>query len=243
VRDHVLGITLLDGRGDCLSFGGQVMKNVAGYDVSRLMAGSMGVLGVILEVSLKVLPRPQAERTVVLDAGEAEALALMDGWRRRPLPIQASAWHAGALWVRLAGAGAAVQSAAALLGGRPLDGGADAWAALRDHRHGFFSAAEAGAAPLWRLSLPAGTPPLGLAGEGFVEWGGCLRWLRTPAPAQAVQAAAQRVGGHAWRWAGEGPEAERLAPLNEVLLRLHRQLKRAFDPQGIFNPGRLHPAF
>jgi FAD/FMN-containing dehydrogenase len=244
VRDHVLGMTLLDGRGEVVTFGGQVMKNVAGYDISRLMAGSMGILGAILEVSVKVLPRPRAVETIVLDADEDGALALVDAWRSRPLPIHASAWRGGELRVQLAGARAAVQAARAQLGGCSLDAGTaeDDWTKLRDHRHPFFSADPANEpVSLWRLSLPAGTPPLRLAGDTFIEWGGCLRWLRTRESAAAVHAAVQKAGGHAVRWGGGESEAHRQAPMNDTALRLHRQLKRAFDPKGIFNPGRLHP--
>lgn len=242
VRDFVLGMTMLDGRGEVVTFGGQVMKNVAGYDLARLIAGSMGVLGMILEVSIKVLPCPKAVRTLALEVDEADALGWMNGWRSRPLPINATAWHAGLLHVRLAGAGAAVASAARLIGGRVLDadGQAQTWALVRDQRHRFFDTGRAQHA-LWRFSVPAGRPPLPLDGDVFMEWGGCLRWVRTSACAEAVHEAARRVGGHAVRWRGEGPDAQRLAPMNDTLVRLHRQLKNAFDPHGIFNPGRLHP--
>ena len=248
LRDYVLGMTLLTGRGKVVTFGGQVMKNVAGYDVARLLAGSMGVLGVILEVSIKVLPRPKAMRSLVLEVDEANALALIDGWRRLPLPINATAWHEGRLLVRLAGAHAAVESAAKALGGHQLgqDDDQDRWTKLRDQRHRFFGPApgqptDAGA--LWRLSLPAGVAPLGIEADTLIEWGGCQRWLRTPADAACMHAVARRVGGHATRWSATGPASDRFGPMVANLLQLHRLIKRAFDPQGIFNPGRLHPEF
>ena len=246
VRDYVLGMTLLTGRGEVVTFGGQVMKNVAGYDVARLLAGSMGVLGVILDVSLKVLPRPKAVRSLALEVDEANALALIDGWRRQPLPINATAWHAGELLVRLAGARAAVDAATKQLGGRGLEQEADQdrWAKLRDHRHWFFepkSAQPTDAGALWRLSVPAGVAPLEIEGDTLLEWGGSQRWLRTRTDAATVHAAARRAGGHAIRWSGSGPASERVAPMDATVLRLHRQLKHAFDPQGIFNAGRLHP--
>lgn len=248
VRDYVLGTTSLTGRGEVVTFGGQVMKNVAGYDVARLLAGSMGVLGVILEVSLKVLPRPKAMRSLALEVDEAAALVLIDSWRSQPLPINAMAWHAGELLVRLAGARAAVDAAAKLLGGRQLEQEADQdrWAQLRDHQHGFFepeSAHPTDAGALWRLSLPAGVAPLDIEGDTLIEWGGSQRWLRTRLDAATVHAVARKAGGHAIRWSGSGPASDRVASMNTTTLRIHRQLKHAFDPQGIFNTGRLHPDF
>ena len=212
VRDYVLGATMLDGRGEVLTFGGQVMKNVAGYDVSRLLAGSMGILGVILEVSLKVLP------------------------------ISASAWRSGMLALRLAGARAAVESAIATLGGELIEPAAATafWHHVRNHTDDFFLAAR-DAGPLWRLSVPSTTPPLRLPGEQLVEWGGAQRWWRTAAPAGEVRDAATRAGGHATLFRGRDKSAGVFAPLQSPLDRIHRELKKAFDPAGIFNPGRLYP--
>ena len=241
VRDFVLGTRLLDGRARDLSFGGQVMKNVAGYDVSRLLAGSLGTLGLILEVSLKVLPRPLAELTLRLELPEERALEALNRWAGQPLPISASAWRGGDLGVRLSGAPSALQAAAQKIGGRPVDPAQAArfWSDIREHADPFF----AGDAPLWRLSLPSQAPALGLSGEQMIEWGGALRWLRTRADAAAVRAAAERAGGHATLFRAADKTAGAFAPLPPVLLRLHRELKAAFDPAGIFNPGRLHPDF
>lgn len=247
VRDYVLGATLLDGRGELLSFGGQVMKNVAGYDVSRLLAGSMGVLGVICEVSLKVLPRPPATLTLRLELDEAQALRRLNEWGGRPLPLNASAWWEGTLVVRLAGAAAAVQSARVAIGGEPIDAAmADPfWDGLRDQRDEFFVGAlkaVAAGAGLWRLSVPSTAPPLKLSGEQLVEWGGAQRWLCTTAPAQTLRDAAAAVGGHATLFrAHRREDGGRPAPLAPPLARIHRELKRAFDPDGIFNRGRLYP--
>jgi FAD/FMN-containing dehydrogenase len=250
VRDHLLGATLLNGRGEVLGFGGQVMKNVAGYDLCRVLAGSMGVLGVILEVSLKVLPRPPALTTLSFDLGQEQALALLTGWRRLPLPLHASSWHDGQLRLRLAGARAAVLAAAERLGsthgGRALDANEAAawWQAVRDQRLPFFRTTAAEAADglaLWRLSLPPATPVLALPGPVFVEWGGAQRWLRSPAPAAQVQALAAAAGGHASCVRPAAAAADAFAaPLPEVLMRVHRGLKQAFDPERIFNPGRLY---
>lgn len=236
VRDFVLGVKLIDGKARELDFGGRVMKNVAGYDVSRLAAGSLGTLGLIAEASLKVLPRPDDEVTVAFAIGEAEAIEAMNLWAGQPLPLSASAWRDGTLHVRLSGAEPAVRAAAGRLGGERSGEASALWRGVREHTDAFF----AGGEPLWRLAVPSTTPPLGLAGRQLIEWCGALRWLKGDAPAGAVREAAKRAGGHAtlFRAADKTPGA--FAPLDEVLMRLHRALKAEFDPAGILNPGRLY---
>ena len=246
VRDYVLGATLLNGRAEVLSFGGQVMKNVAGYDVSRLLAGSMGLLGVICEVSLKVLPVAPATATLRFDLDEAAAIRKLNEWGGQPLPLNASAWWEGTLVVRLSGAVAAVQAAQARLGGEAVDAALASgfWRGLRDHQDEFFAGAAkavAAGASLWRLSVPATTPPLKLSGEQLVEWGGAQRWLCTSTPAHTLREAAALVGGHATLFRAPGRATGMFAPLKPPLDRIHRELKAAFDPDGIFNPGRLYP--
>ena len=246
VRDFCLGATLLNGRAEVLSFGGQVMKNVAGYDVTRLLAGSMGVLGVILEVSLKVLPRAAASATLRFEMSQSEALVQLNSWAGQPLPLNASAWWDGALIVRLAGAQAAVASACKSLGGETIEPelAAKFWNGLRHHEDEFFvggqRAVETGAA-LWRLSLPQTAAPLPLPGEQLIEWGGAQRWLTTALPAGQVRAAAAGVGGHATLFRAQDKSAGVLTPLPAGLERVHRELKKAFDPSGVFNPERLYP--
>jgi glycolate oxidase FAD binding subunit len=246
VRDYVLGATLLNGRGEVLTFGGQVMKNVAGYDVSRLLAGSMGIFGVILEVSLKVLPTPPAGLTLRFEMDEAGALRRLNEWAGMPLPLNASAWWDGSLIVRLSGASAAVDAARVRLGGEVVEE-ADAgpfWAGLRDQRDEFFvkarAAVDTGAA-LWRLSLPSVAPPIKLSGELLIEWGGAQRWLCSAMPAAMVRDAAGWAGGHATLFRARDKSAGAFAPLKAPLDRFHRELKSAFDPAGVFNPGRLYP--
>jgi glycolate oxidase FAD binding subunit len=241
VRDFVLGARLLDGRARELAFGGRVMKNVAGYDVSRLLAGSLGTLGLILEVSLKVLPRAPEERTLALELPEDRALDALNRWAGSPLPVSASAWRDGALRIRLSGAPSAVRAAAARIGGESVAAGeADAyWKGIREHTDAYF----AGDAPLWRLSLPSHAAPLGLPGAQLVEWGGALRWLRTQADPGTVRAAAARAGGHATLFRGGDKAAGVFAPLAPAAQRLHRELKAVFDPAGVFNRGRLYPDF
>ncbi|MCP5286829.1 MAG: glycolate oxidase subunit GlcE [Burkholderiaceae bacterium] len=248
VRDYVLGATMLDGRGELLSFGGQVMKNVAGYDVSRLLAGSMGVLGVICEVSLKVLPLPPATLTLRFELDQTQALGQVNRWGGQPLPLSASAWWDGMLVLRLSGAAAAVDAAAKQLGGEVVDPvmAAAFWNGLRDHSDEFFVGAKKavdGGASLWRLSVPQVIGPIKLPGEQLLEWGGGQRWLCTPLPAAQVREAAANAGGHAVLFRGKDKSAGVFAPLKPPLDRIHRELKAAYDPAGIFNPGRLYPGF
>jgi glycolate oxidase FAD binding subunit len=246
VRDHVLGATLLNGNAEVLSFGGQVMKNVAGYDVSRLLAGSMGTLGVILEVSLKVLPAAPATATLRFSMAQARALEQLNLWGGLPLPVNASAWWDGTLLVRLRGAMAAVRSAIDSMGGELIEP-ADAqpfWTGLRDHDDEFFNKAHAavdGGGTLWRLSVPQTTPPLPLSGEQLIEWGGAQRWLCSAMPAAQVRNAVAQAGGHATIFRAQDKSAGAFAPLKSPLDRIHRELKKSFDTAGVFNPGRLYP--
>ena len=243
VRDYVLGCKIIDGRGDVLSFGGQVMKNVAGYDVSRLMAGSMGTLGVILEVSLKVLPKPVASKTLQLGMRDAaDVIRKMNEWGGQPLPITATAYRDGDLTVRLEGAESAVGGAAKKLGGESVgDEEAGAfWRGLRDQTEPFF----AGAEPLWRISIPSATAPLDLPGRQLIEWGGALRWLKSDAPAQTIRTLARKVGGHATLFRADEAlkkSAGVFTPLDPVLAKIHKNLKQTFDPHSIFNRGRIYP--
>jgi glycolate oxidase FAD binding subunit len=246
VRDHVLGATLLNGKCEVLSFGGQVMKNVAGYDVSRMLAGSLGVLGVICEVSLKVLPLPAATATLRFELDQASALQRLNAWAGQPLPLHASAWWAGALVLRLSGATAAVRAAAQKLGGEAIEPAlaASFWTGLRDQSDEYFVNARGAlgaGATLWRLSLPQTSAPLALPGDVLVEWGGAQRWLCSRASAAQVRDAAVAAGGHATLFMGHDRGAGVFAPLKSPLDRIHRELKRAFDPDGVFNPGRLYP--
>jgi glycolate oxidase FAD binding subunit len=237
VRDYVLGARIMDGRGRELVFGGQVMKNVAGYDVSRLMAGSLGTLALILECSVKTLPRPPARSTRRLELAQSHALEALHRWAAMGLCVSGTAWHDGVLSVRLSGASPAVETAGRVIGGAQVEADADRfWRSVRDHRHPFFMHE---AMPLWRLSLPATTPPLEMNAEQFVEWGGALRWLRTMADAAEVREIARRAGGHATLFRG-GDRTDVFHPLSPAVAALHRRLKSVFDPGGIFNPGRMY---
>jgi glycolate oxidase FAD binding subunit len=241
VRDFVLGVKLMDGEARVLNFGGQVMKNVAGYDVSRLITGSLGTLGLILEVSLKVLPRPVAEATLRFEMPEQKALDAMNAWAGKPLPIAANCWHDDVLTVRLSGAGAAVASARETLGGTVLatDDAAAFWRDLRDQRLDFFAGDEA----LWRMSLPSVAAPLALSGPPLIEWGGAQRWLRGGRDAARLREAATAAGGHATLFRGGDRAGGTFQPLPATMMEIHRRLKFAFDPRGVFNRGRLYPDF
>jgi glycolate oxidase FAD binding subunit len=239
VRDFVLGVRMMDGRGEDLTFGGQVMKNVAGYDVSRAMAGALGTLGVILEVSLKVLPLPVAEATLRFEMPADRAIETMNRWAGRPLPVSATAHADGDMSVRLSGAAAAVREACTTLGGARIDDATAArfWTGIREQTDSFF----AGDEPLWRLALPSTTPPLGLEGRELVEWGGSLRWLKSRAEARTIRERCAHAGGHATLFRGGDKSAGVFHPLAPAIARIHRRLKAEFDPRGVLNRGRMYP--
>lgn len=246
VRDYVLGVELINGRAELLRFGGQVMKNVAGYDVSRLMAGSWGRLGVLTEVSLKVLPVAPAEATLRFACTQAEALARLNAWCGQPLPLNASCWveegGQGTLYLRLRGAQAAVQAACRTLGGERQDGSAAAdWQACRDQRLPWFAQRAPGQA-LWRLSVPDTAGVLALpegVGAPLVEWHGALRWVQAPpACGPALHAAALAMGGGAmlFRAAGayETGAGGHFDPQDPAAAAVQARVLQAFDPHGIF---------
>ena len=241
-RDFLLGCKIINGRGEILSFGGEVMKNVAGYDVSRLMAGAMGTLGVLLEVSLKVLPKPEMESTQLFQCSAVEALEKIHGWSQTPLPLSASSYHDSILRIRLSGATEAVKAAKDTVSGETMAEAEQYWQQLKEQRLDFFT----GDKPLWRISLASDSESIGLA-EGYddeddclYEWGGALRWLKCDAPAEMIQLAAAELDGHASLFRHDGHSSV-FQPLTPGLMRIHQNLKQAFDPENILNPGKLYP--
>ncbi|MHB1676180.1 MAG: glycolate oxidase subunit GlcE [Sulfuriferula sp.] len=235
-RDAVLGVQILDGRGDVLNFGGKVIKNVAGYDVSRLMVGALGTLGIILQASIKVLPRPAYEVTLQYEIDQATSILRMNQVAGQPLPVTAAAWVGGAMMLRLEGSIAAVHAAQAKLGGEIHQHSNDFWQAAREQTSLFF----ADDTPLWRLSVPATTPPVDLPGRQAITWGGAQRWLKSAAPAELIRTATAKLGGHATLYRGGEPGTGAFQPLPTALMTLHRRLKKQFDPHGIFNRGRMY---
>ena len=241
VRDMVLGLKLLNGRAEVMQFGGEVMKNVAGYDASRLNTGALGTLGAILEVSLKVLPRPQADATLVLERPASECHAASETWLRAGRPVSALIHDGTRMIVRLSGTHSAVSDAVQDIGGEAMaaDAAAALWTSVRDHTHPFFAE---GDAPLWRLSLPPGVDPASFPGPQLVDWAGQQIWVRAVVDAAQLREAAANAGGSATLFHGRQAGVGAFHPLDPVKARLYQGLKDAFDPDGIFNPGRLYPA-
>ena len=254
VRDFVLGVKLINGKGEHLTFGGQVMKNVAGYDVSRLMVGAMGTLGLLTEVSLKVLPIAPLEATLKFEMLQAQALTQLNSWGGQPLPLNASCWlneeskenGKGTLYLRLRGAVAAVESACAKLGGERLPQAqtVNDWKLCRDQQLPWFNE-RCDAQDLWRLSVPQTTPVLDLPDSPLIEWHGGQRWVRADQSQGAkLRALAQNAGGYATLFiassAHKQDATDRFDTLKPPLDRIHRELKREFDPAGVLNPHRMH---
>jgi len=242
MRDIVLGVRIIDGRGEDLAFGGRVMKNVAGFDLPRLMTGALGTLGLLTEISMKCVPSPKVEATRVLECGAEDAIRITREWNGKPLPVSATCHHAGRLAVRLSGAPPAVDAAARQIGGSELTDADAFWEGVREQSNDFFTAARASGAPLWRLSVKGSAPFADLAGEQLIEWSGALRWLvadeRTE-PEQ-VRAFARGHGGHATLFRATDKAPGAFHPLPDTLHGLHRRLKAVFDPAGILNRGRLY---
>ena len=246
-KDFVLGMTILDAQAEPTRFGGTVMKNVAGYDISRLHTGALGTLGLIVDVSLKVLPMPPAQATLVFEASAEQSIAWANAWGGQPLPMVATSWHDGQFVVCLSGAAAAIRAAKEKLGGQtmPQAQAETFWQRLRDQDDDFFAVDDSPAqSHLWRLSLPSATPHLSAIAEPqWIEWGGALRWVKTPAPAERIRALAAQHGGHATLFRTASDDARRSAQvfsdLSPALMNIHQRLKQELDPKKIFNPGRM----
>jgi glycolate oxidase FAD binding subunit len=235
-RDFVLGSKLINGKGEILSFGGQVMKNVAGYDVSRLMCGALGTLGVLLEVSLKVLPKPETEITLTHELDAEPALKKLHSLARQALPISASCVDGHQLHIRLSGSDAAVTAARKCIGGDVMEYSENFWQQLREQQHHFFKTSQT----LWRISVASTTPLLNLPGKWLYEWDGALRWLISDADAASIRQIVTAHGGHAICFRSLHKPDNVFHPLNSGLMTLHKNLKQAFDPAHIFNPGIMY---
>jgi len=236
VRDFVLGCKIINGKAEVLSFGGEVMKNVAGFDVSRLMAGSMGTLGVLLDISLKVLPLPVFEASFGIELTVTEAIKTMTALSRQALPLSGLSYDGKLLSVRLSGTEKTVQAAKAKIGGDQASVEASFWRNLNEQQHEFFQTQQ----NIWRIAVPPATDELELAGDWLYDWGGSLRWLRSDEPTQRVFTVAEQADGHALLFRSEDRSGDVFQPLTGKLQHLHRNLKLAFDPHGLFNPNRRY---
>jgi glycolate oxidase FAD binding subunit len=237
VRDHILGVHIINGAGEILQFGGQVMKNVAGFDVSRLMVGARGTLGCLLELSIKVMPKPELEETLLFECPLADAPKRMSELTRRSMPISALALTAGHIFLRLEGTAAAIHAAHTQIGGETATGSAHFWETVREQTHAFFTRSQ----PLWRLSLPPATTLNMPENDVLIDWGGGLRWWHTDKPAAEIEALASEHGGYAYLFRGAVPVVGATPPAS--LLAIHQRLKKSFDPHGIFNPGLMGGGF
>jgi glycolate oxidase FAD binding subunit len=234
-RDFVLGCKLLNGRGEILSFGGQVMKNVAGYDVSRLMAGAFGTLGITLEFSLKVLPRPAASITVARVCSPADAIAGMSALLSKPYPVDAACYHGDQCYVRISGSAQAVKEARNKIPGDEVQDAETFWHALREHELPFFQHHGS----LYRIMVKPATPLLPIDGSWLLDWGGAQRWLYSDEDTATIRHAIEPAGGHVTIFRGGNQTEELFQPLPAPLLKIHQRLKAGFDPKNIFNRGRL----
>ena len=235
-RDFVLGCQVLNGRGEILRFGGKVMKNVAGYDVSRLMAGACGTLGILLEISLKVLPRPAASVTVARENSPAEAIAGMSALLGKPYPVDGACYHGDRSYVRISGSAQAVKEARMKIPGEVITDADAFWNGLREHQLPFFKRS----GTLYRIIVKPATPPLNIEGAWLLDWGGAQRWLYSSEDIAAIRRRVELAGGHVTVFRGGDQADERFQPLPEPLLAIHQRIKASFDPKNIFNRGQLY---
>ena len=236
-RDFVLGTKIITGKGEIMSFGGQVMKNVAGYDVSRLMAGALGTLGLLLEISIKVLPKPNTEVTQCVGMSQQDALKTMHDLNQSSLPLSALAYEGEKLYIRLSGALSAVTSAQNKVGGETLVHAENFWQQVNEQSHPFFE--ENKNKPLWRLSVPY-IANVDLNEKSFIDWAGALYWIHSDKNAEEIQQHAIEQGGTATLFRTTNNVEERFPPLQAKIKQLQINLKMRFDPYGILNYGRLY---
>jgi len=239
VRDCILGTNIINGKGEALQFGGKVMKNVAGYDASRLMCGAMGTLGVITEVTFRLLPIPEQEKTIVFDIDACSAITKMNEWANTPLPISATFHSDNKLYIRLSGSASSLKAASATMGGESYTDHTGLWESVKEQTHGFFNSQKASQDPLWRISVPPNTPELKLSGQYALEWNAGLRWYKTDEPESIVRDTASKAAGHAILFKGDTTN-EKFHPLSKAAMKIHKNLKQVFDPEGILNPEKIY---
>ncbi|MEX2366043.1 MAG: glycolate oxidase subunit GlcE [Pseudohongiellaceae bacterium] len=244
IADHILGCSIINGRGELLRFGGKVMKNVAGYDISRLMCGSMGCLGLIVEATVRIAPAPQAERTFRFTLQQNQVAAFINNLQASAYPVTASCHDQELLYVRFSGTTKQIgqlhrnlhQDFAFIEHAEDSD--SSFWQHMRDQELDFFQSRQ----NIWRLSLPPAAPATQLPGATLIEWNGALRWLKSDAPAEDVfrQAAALNGSACLFRTQHRRRQTSLFQPLPAALMQWHRELKRALDPELIFNRGRMY---
>jgi glycolate oxidase FAD binding subunit len=238
VRDAILGVQIINGYGEVFNFGGQVMKNVAGYDLSRLMVRSQGTLGVILSVSLRLLPKPKQDISLSFETSATDAIKYFQELRIQQLPITATAWHDNQAYIRLSASEKIINSCQAKLDLEQLEESESLWQDIRDHKHAFFKNLDK---PLWRLSLPPAVGNLSnIDDQQLIEWGGAQRWLSSNAPANIIQGLLSKQSGHATLFRSNVPNTQIFTALEPVLFSLHKRLKNKMDPHKIFNPNRIY---
>jgi len=235
VRDCILGIEIINGKGEVLQFGGKVMKNVAGYDVSRLMCGAMGTLGVLTSITVRLSPIPVCEHTIAISVNSQEAILKMNRLANTPIPITATFYDGSDLYIRISGSLSTIEKCTEMIGGNEIDRGDIFWTNVREHAHEFFLTE----LPLWRISVPSCTDTLNIEGDYVMEWNGALRWHATETSPDAIRAEAERVGGHACLFRGIDRK-DVFHPLIRATQLINRKLKQTFDPAGILNPGKMY---
>jgi len=236
IRDHVLGVGLINGLGEHLKFGGQVMKNVAGYDVSRLQAGAMGSLGVITEISLKVMPKPASTTTLVWNMSASEAITFMNELAGKPKPISAMCWLQERLYVRLSGAHSAVEATVKQWQATQLSDADTFWHNLRHQQHPIFNSG----LPLWRFSINSAASMPTLDNDCLIDWGGSQRWYAGVQDSADMQALAANAGGHVSLYSGGDRSCDVMHSLPKAVQNIQKRIKTSFDPDHILNPGRLY---
>ncbi|WP_407333653.1 glycolate oxidase subunit GlcE [Enterovibrio sp. 27052020O] len=237
LRDAILGVKLINGFGEHLRFGGQVMKNVAGYDLSRLQAGAMGAFGILTEVSLRVMPQPELIETLQLEMSAQSAITKMRSLVTHGCPLSGAAWVDGSMFLRLAGSKQTVRQTASSLGGEALQHQSLFWRSIRNFRHPFFHQQ----GHLYRFSINPASPHLAQYEHSLINWAGNLRWVKTDATLEELVPVAEEHGGHVDCYGTENRQPPCFHPLSPTHQRLHQSLKAAFDPQSLFNPGRMYP--
>lgn len=235
VRDCILGVEIINGKGEVLKFGGKVMKNVAGYDVSRLMCGAMGTLGVLTSITVRLNPIPVCEHTIAIYMNSHEAILKMNELASSPIPITATFYDGSELYIRISGSLSTIEKCTEMIGGDEIDKADMFWANVREHTHEFFLTE----LPLWRISVPSCTDTLSIKGTHVMEWNGALRWYATKASADSIRAEAGRAGGHACLFRGINRK-DVFHPLTPAIQLINRKLKQTFDPAGILNPGKMY---